>query len=765
MAQTFHGGLSRSLVVLVALVATAALGASCRAANESPAIEVLTPGETVTARLAEGAVHAYGISVPAGHLLHLVADQEGVDVVLTLRRSTGEPLLEIDSPSGSWGPEELWWIAPDSGVWRLEVRPWTPAPRGRYQLRALAVRPASSRDGLRAAAARNEWEAGRLLAAGDAAAARRELTAAREMWRRAGVPLQEALAGLRLAAVSEAVEDAAGEVESYRSALTGLRRLGQPRLEVFSLLRLGEALRKAGDLAGAWEAQEEALGLAQRRGLKEEAAFALNNLALILEARGETGAARERYRHTAALFRRLGLKAEEAMALHSLGTCSSLLGRLKEAEAALTAALALRRSLGDVRGEGATLTELGWVYHLRALAGGGETAREKARGFLQEALLRRREARDSLGESGTLDRLGTVYRHSGLWNEALACYQRSLVLIRDTPPGRRQANTLSNLAELWLGRGRPAKARELATEAVARFAALPVRDAHGEIHARYLLGRAAAGLGDLAGARRELEQVLSTVEALRSELGDQTLTLAFFAQRQLYFEGAIETLMNLDALYPGQGFDIAALETSERARMRTLLDSLAARRRRAQGKEESDEARPMTAERIQRELLDGDTVLLEVALGEERGFLWVVSRERVEAFRVPGWRVLRPLVEEAYRGLRGGGGREASRQLVELLLGPAVDRLDGGLATRRLAVVTDGLLAHIPFSALPWGEKGRPLVESYEIVRLPSATALAMLRQRAALRPAAEAGATAVVADPVFSTLDPRVHRAGGAPP
>ena len=358
--------------------------------------------------------------------------------------------------------------------------------------------------------------------------------------------------------------------------------------------------------------------LAHLRGLDNDEAAALNNQALILASRGETRASLALYRQALAVFRGLGDRDETAAVLYNLGVSSSLLGLLDQAEAALTESLALRRAQGDVGGQGAALTELGWVYRLRALESAGTQAardRERARSLSEQALACRRAAHDKAGEAGTLDRLGTVYRDGGQWQEALASYQRSFALTSRLPPGRELAHSLANLAELWLDRGDLAAARRFAATAVDRFTALPARDRDGEAHARFLLGRADAGLGDLEGARRHLDQALILIEARRSELGDQSLTLPFFALRQLYFEGAIEALMTFESLHPGHGLTSAALEISERARMRTLLDSLTERRTRDRGARRGDEIPPVTADQI-RSLLGDDTVLLEYFLGE-----------------------------------------------------------------------------------------------------------------------------------------------------
>ncbi|HXU31627.1 MAG TPA: CHAT domain-containing protein, partial [Thermoanaerobaculia bacterium] len=86
----------------------------------------------------------------------------------------------------------------------------------------------------------------------------------------------------------------------------------------------------------------------------------------------------------------------------------------------------------------------------------------------------------------------------------------------------------------------------------------------------------------------------------------------------------------------------------------------------------------------------------------------------------------------------------------------------------RLAIVADGALELLPFSALP--DPGRlaegnseppPLITHHEIVQLPSATVLATLREEFGSRLPA-LGGIAVLADPVFSATDPRVQSQAG---
>jgi CHAT domain-containing protein len=75
-----------------------------------------------------------------------------------------------------------------------------------------------------------------------------------------------------------------------------------------------------------------------------------------------------------------------------------------------------------------------------------------------------------------------------------------------------------------------------------------------------------------------------------------------------------------------------------------------------------------------------------------------------------------------------------------------------------MAVVSDGALEYVPFAALPApDDPARALVDGHEIVRLPSASILAVQRERGRDPMARADGLVAIVADPVYSADDRRV--------
>jgi CHAT domain-containing protein len=187
-------------------------------------------------------------------------------------------------------------------------------------------------------------------------------------------------------------------------------------------------------------------------------------------------------------------------------------------------------------------------------------------------------------------------------------------------------------------------------------------------------------------------------------------------------------------------------------------------------------------------LLDADTLLLEYALGEERSFLWAVTPTTLASFELPKRAEIETAALAWYESLtvrrrrqpdqpnqpqRGLGlpprpetqVLKTAADLSRVLLEPVAKLLRG----KRLVIVADGALQYLPFAALPEPETERrrdgeterqgdisPLIVAHEIVSLPSASTLALLRREAAGRKPAEQ-LLAVLADPVFEPSDERV--------
>jgi CHAT domain-containing protein len=186
---------------------------------------------------------------------------------------------------------------------------------------------------------------------------------------------------------------------------------------------------------------------------------------------------------------------------------------------------------------------------------------------------------------------------------------------------------------------------------------------------------------------------------------------------------------------------------------------------------------PLNAQQIQQQLLDADSLLLEYSLGEERSYLFALTPDSLHAYQLPKRAEIEALAGQLYNGLAGRpetgnlpgkpglSGRVQTKKfaaaLSQMVLGPVAGELQG----KRLIIVSDGALQYVPFAALPVPAKSEreagsyevtPLMVDHEIVNLPSASVLSVLRQTTAGRKQPPKAVT-VFADPVFDRKDERV--------
>ena len=322
------------------------------------------------------------------------------------------------------------------------------------------------------------------------------------------------------------------------------------------------------------------------------------------------------------------------------------------------------------------------------------------------------------------------------------------------------------------------------------------------------------------------ERAIEIAESHRSTFRTPQLRSFYMAQRQNYYVHLIGTLVELhrrggkdDAAWLRQ-----ALAVSERSRARALVDLLneAAQLNTGNGdREERDallrqlaearyrlqggSAQPMTAgetlearqrlsdlenrlnlmEIRRREtnpayarlvdptlldadgvqaMLDEDTALLQYTLGEDFGFVFLVTADDIEAWTLPSSTEIEQVARPVYESLRSppatGPGSTAWSQPVEALARIVLPP-EEALEKTRVLVVADGVLQYLPFSVLLGERRGNPRGSAmgFEIVNVPSMSMLATQRDSLAGRDE-PAFTLALYADPVFSLDDQRLAEA-----
>jgi CHAT domain-containing protein/Tfp pilus assembly protein PilF len=615
--------------------------------------------------------------------------------------------------------------------------------------------------------------------------------------------------------------DLRAALDFYQQALDAFERAGEQGFWKANVLHnLAASYIGLGEPDAALASHRQVLELQRALGDRRGEARTLHNLGVLYGNLGEYGQALEAYMPALALFRQSGDRLWEAALLHNRGAAYYGLGDFQRALADLEEALAIRREAGDQRGE--ALTEIS-IGHTQLRSGQIAQALDlgrRAAGVAAAASNRR-------GEMLARLLVAKVDIAAGEPAAALAELAKALDLSRLLEDRLDEASILRLTGEAHLASGQPENAARALGEAVdlARAVKTPTRI----LEALTALARAERKRGRPEEARSRVEEALRLVETLRTMETDPDLRASFLAAQRAAFELEIDLLMELERRQPGQGHAEAALAVSESAHARSLLDllqearadvregidprlrdrerGLLARLNAKAGQQAELMSRPVAAERRRaaedeiravldelagveaeirksspryaaltrpplatsaevRGLLDGESLLLEYSLGEERSFLWAVDSDSVAGFELPP----RARIEAAARAvydrlavLAPGDDRlePAAETLSRMLLGPVAGRL----GKRRLIVVADGELQYIPFGALPIPDAGgfTPLLARHEIVDAPSASAIALQRRLA--RKSAVPGDVAVLADPVFAPDDPRVAPGAGKRP
>jgi len=676
------------------------------------------------------------------------------------------------------------------------------------------------------------------------------------LWRDLAEPELEAatLNGLGMTRSARGEFDKARE--TLLSALSAWQHLGgRPFEEAETRNNLCFIDLSTGALSAALPCFEEIRALYHDLGSKKQEARTFNSLGGVYDRQGQPDAALENYEQALALRRTTADLRGEAETLINIAVVHRALGEWQEALRVYDQVREIAAPLGDRSLEAARLNNVSFIYNNL-----GEPQRALA--SLEEVLKLRQEIGDRLGEIKALNNLGDAWRKLGDAAQGIDCHRRALDLAAALGDRQQEVLTRLRLGEARLERkdaaaalreietaiaalreaglrqheaqalqldgralllaGRPREALPILQDVLERRRAL--RDRVGEAEALQVLAATERSLGLRKEARGHADEAVARVEELRTGFVSPDLRAAFLATQRRAYALVIDLLMDQHAAEPGAGHDREALEISERARARSLLDVLrsgkadhagsaapaalrerkqALRRRLsslayqqllqqsgAQAEALGRESEALRAEldgveaEIRRrdplyaavaappllsvqdiaKLLDPGTFLLEYSLGEERSYLWVIGESSFHSFILPPQKEIDALARRLYEETsiyEAGSGRrrDAADALSRILLGPAWPAVAD---SRRLVVVPDAALHVVPFGALPTPGSSGFLLDQVEIAYLPSATTLALQRQRLEQRPPAARWA-AVLADPVFTPDDPRLTHPSAA--
>jgi CHAT domain-containing protein len=782
--------------------------ASMNSLQQAGTAQELVLNAPIERQLKVGETHRYKISPSAGIYLRVLITPQDININSKLVAENSSADIGIAFYPGGHGAHFVSLIAETSGEYQLEIG-LADNKAGRYEVKLVELRPATKEDKIRNAAEKSETE------------------------------------GIRLAPADTIVETRQA-ISKYEEALAHWRKLKDRKSELRLLGYLGTTNKQIGERQAALEYLSQAIVIAGELGNSYQEATMKMALAYIYSGRGEYQKALDLFHQARQIFKNSSKKYGEALAVSSIGTLLFELGEINNALPYFEESLPAFSLFGDAFGESRILNALGKSYTLLG-------NQQKGIEFYNRAIAAARKSESVMVEASTSGNLGNLYFQAGDKQKALDFFEQTLKLCRTSTDVICESDALKKIGDVAYFLGDQQKALDSLNQALQLYRSMWERDR--EIQTLYSLARVNYALGNFDEAKKQIEEALEFQELSRTKISSQQLREAFFVSVQDSFALYMDVLMQLHRKNPAVGYDALALQASERARARSLLDLLSeshanirqgvpqdllklestlqeqinakaeARTRMLNDKRQAAQAgffekeltqltrrlqqvkaqirqsspnyaalvqsQPLTAKEIQQQL-DGNTLLLEFALGEKQSWLWAVTDAQIASFQLPGRDQIQMSARQVYELLTARQPKpdeakilyqsrvaEADAKLPnqiaalsQMLFGQIAVQLQGGWKGKRLVIVAPEALEYIPFAVLPipngqqqdkssLASNSQPLslITQYEIVNLPSASSLAALRRETNGRKPAEKQ-VAVLADPVFTPTDSRLLNA-----
>ena len=515
--------------------------------------------------------------------------------------------------------------------------------------------------------------------------------------------------------------------------------------QAISLQNIGMAYSRSGEQQKALDYLQQALALHQHGKDKASETQTLINIARVYRLLREYPKARTYHSQAQAVLKDNANRAQEGDTLDEIGLTYFEEGQPDKAVEYLLKAAEIQQSIGNQRRGAVTLTNLGQVYNRLQQP-------EKAFEQFTKALAVFREIGDFSNTARALEGLARAEARRGKLDDARKHLDESLALIETVRT--RASNQLMRSAY----RASVENAYELYIDVLMQqHAKDPAQGLDAEAFKVSERGRARNLLQQLGELRVNIRQGVDA--GLLAKERDLAQVLNAKAQSEMQAKVRKASAEELAALRR----EISGLEDE-------YLQVQEAIRKSSPQYAALTQPQPLGLKQIQ-EQLDADTLLLEYAVGAERSYLWAVTPNSLKTYILPGQETLEKTAKQVSQNLtarsvvnsletraqRNARIAQADRdfqavagELSRMILAPVA----GEFGAKRLVIIADGVLQYVPFAALI--VSNQPLILRHEIVSLPSASAFAVQRENLANRELAPK-TLAVIADPVFSTGDPRL--------
>ena len=619
-----------------------------------------------------------------------------------------------------------------------------------------------------------------------------DIKQALEIFSEVGDRYGQARAHLYLGYIAGAIGQAETAINEVAQAETLYQAVGDRAGEAFCLTARGLSHSLNSEEERAITMHRQAREIFQTIGDLNSQAITINALGQAYEHLKDYTLALENYKEALRIFEAKGAVDFTAVTVFGMAGAYRMLGNNKLARLYYERCLRLSETANKTRMKTYALNGILAIYASE------KNHRETLRQY--DKILKFDEAiGDERGRILALNDLGDFLLTIGRKQEALLRLQQTLPLTRRIANRELEISTLYNLARACRDLGLLEEGLSYIKQSIEFIEVMRSNVASPEFRATYFAGfrkhydlyidllmrldrqqpnrdfaTTALLASENARARTLLEILSEAGVDLRQEANPKILN------RERELQGLLQSQARYQMDISGSGQNQA-----ESAEVAQQIDRLRAEYQQIQTQLRNENPhlaalmRPpkVTLEEIQKQLRgNGETLLLEYALGDQTSYLWAVTPDSVSSYELPGRAVLESVARELYDLLVtrqtaqqldiGYQTRieEADRRcsdralaLSQQLLGP----VEKQLGNKRLLIVAEGVLQYLPWDALPIPQESANdpalLLDRHEIVMLPSISTLAALRLERQ-PPKLTNRIVAVLADPVFDPDDDRLE-------
>lgn len=580
-------------------------------------------------------------------------------------------------------------------------------------------------------------------------------------------------------------------LEYFSGALQLSRQVGDKSTEANALNAIGNIYDSSGNQQEALSCYNEALIASREVGSRSDEAAALHNIGTIFSIFNDHDKAILFFTESLPIWDELGDFRNKIITLTQIGNTYMYDRELEKALKFYQMVVELATQKGQNREKGIALNQIGYVFYLK-------NDNQKALDYLQEALNIVVASKNRFAESSVLNRQGIVYSALGEQKKALESYTKSYEIATAIGDKKLEGDILYNKACSYEKLGDLASAVketkiaiELSESARTQFSNQQLKtfyfataNNYYKLYVNLLMqlhekeptkgyDAQALYINELSQARTLVDLLqegkINIREGINSELLDKEKELVQLVNKNT------ESLLRL--------VNKPNYSVEEKDKLEKQIHEVEVELEQVQGKIRQSNPgyaaiktpKTLKLEEIQKEVLDDDTILLEYSLGKDTSYLWAVTNKSINSYKLPKrediekisnqvlvyYRTFFHPENESAEDKKQNNAKEqflvnTANKFSQMLLGSIASQL----GNKRLLIVADGILQYIPFAALPdpnkMSKEFYPLVVEHEVVTMPSASTMGVLRSQFAGRKPAKKSIM-VLADPIFTAEDERL--------